>query len=97
MASNSATLAAINTAHRARTGAPTGGVASFNGNASTTVFNIAHSQGGTPTSYWTLPITEAAAAKRTVTVTSTNVVVTYTTAPASGTGNVKLRWGASRL
>jgi hypothetical protein len=97
MAGNSATLAAVNTAFKARTGAPTGGNASLNGNGSATAFNIAHSSGGTPNRFWALPVSEAATAKRTVTANGTNIVVTFATAPASGTGNLKFRWGSSRL
>jgi hypothetical protein len=97
MAGNSATLAAVNTAFRARTGFPTGGVASFNGTGAQTAFSIPHGQAGAPNHYWAIPISEAAHAKRTVTVTSTNIVITYATAPASGTGNLKFRWGSSRL
>lgn len=97
MATNTTTLGTINTSWKSRTGAPKYGVSSQNGNASTTAFNIAHGLGGVPTSFSVVPLTEAAGAKRVVTATSTNIVVTYTTAPASGTGNVKLRWYAHRL
>lgn len=97
MAGNSSTLATINTAYRSRVGAPVGGVATFSGNGSTTAFNIAHGYAGTPKPFWALPITEAATAKRTVTANGTNVIVTFATAPPSGTNNVKFRWGASRL
>lgn len=97
MASNSATLAAIKSAHAGRTGAPKYGEIAFSGNGSQTAFNIPHGLGGTPLSYYAKPLTDAAGAKRTVTVTSTNIVVTYTTAPASGTNNLRLRWGGHRL
>lgn len=97
MAGNSATLATINTAYRARTGFPTGGVASLNGTGAQAVFNIPHGQAGAPNHYWAIPVSEAASAARTVTVTSTNIVVTFAAAPASGTGNVRFRWGSSRL
>ena len=97
MAGNSATLAAVEAAFKARTGAPTGGNASFNGTGAQTVFNIAHGITGTPNHFWAIPVTDAAHAKRTVTVNGTNIVVTYTTAPPSGTNNVKFRWGSSKL
>lgn len=98
MAGNSSTLATINTAFRARTGAPTGGVASLNGNGATTAFTIAHGQSGTPTNYWVAPVSEHSWGKKSsVTANGTNITVTFATAPVSGTGNVKVRWGASRL
>lgn len=97
MAGNSSTLATIKTAYASRAGAPKYGVASFNGTGAQTVFNIAHGLGGNPTSVYALPISEAATAKRTVTKDGTNIVVTFASAPASGTGNVKFRWGGHRL
>jgi hypothetical protein len=97
MASNSSTLGTISTAWKGRTGAPKYGVASLNGNGSATVFNIAHGLGGTPTSVYALPISEPATAKRTVTKDGTNIIITYATAPASGTGNVRFRWWGHRL
>lgn len=96
MAGNSATLATIETAFKGRVGAPTGGVASFSGNGATTVFNIAHGQAAAPNSYHALPVTEAATAKRVVTVTATNIVITYAVAPAN-LAALKFRWRASRL
>ncbi len=96
MAGNSATLATIGTAFKSRTGKPTWGVASFTGNGSQTAFNIAHGSGGTPGTFHALPITEAATAKRTTTRDGTNIIVTYTTAPANG-ASLKYRWSASRL
>ena len=98
MAGNSSTLVAIKTAYASRTGAPTGGISKQNGTGAQTVFNIAHGQGATPTSYWVMPVSEHAWSKKTsVTATSTNIVVTFPNAPASGTNNVQFRWGASRL
>lgn len=97
MASNSATLATIKTAYATRAGHPTYGEISFSGNGSTTVFNIPHGAGGSPNNYWALPISEAATGKHTVTRDGTNIVITFTTAPVSGTNNVKFRWGSHRL
>lgn len=68
------------------------GIATANGNGSATVFNIAHSIGSTPSVY------SASCMSLTTTYTytadATNIVVTFTTAPPSGTGNVKIYWRA---
>jgi len=96
MASNTATLAATNTAWKTRTGHPTWGTATVTGNGSTTAFNIARSSGGVPNNYYALPISEAATAKRTVTRDGTNIIVTYAAAPANG-ASLSFRWGTSRL
>jgi hypothetical protein len=74
------------------------GVFTANGNGSTTVFNIPHLMptGVTPAS-WSVIASSAdagAAGVRFVTATSTNLVVTFTTAPVTGTNNVELRWRA---
>lgn len=97
MANNTATLAAIKSAHAGRTGAPRGGIASFNGTGAQTVFNIAHGLGAVPAQFWAVPASEAAWARHTVTAGATNIVVTFTTAPATGTNNVKLSWGGHVL
>ena len=97
MAGNTSTLGTINTAWKGRTGAPKGGIASFNGTGAQTVFNIAHGLGAAPTVFWAVPASEAAWARHTVTAGATNIVVTFTTAPATGTNNVKLSWGGQIL
>ena len=66
------------------------GKALANGDGSTTVFNIAHGLGSTP-SYAFVDCSSHAIA-RTWTVTSTNIVVTFATAPGSGTNNVIIYW-----
>jgi len=70
------------------------GVATFSGDGSTTVFNIAHGLAGTPTKYGVSPLTPDADADRTVTVDATNIVVTFSVAPPTGTDNVKFGWWA---
>lgn len=97
MASNSAVLGTISSGWKSRAGSPKYGVASLNGNGSTTAFTISHGLGGNPNSVSVLPLTDAAAAKRTVTKDGTNITVTYAVAPPSGTGNLKFRWSGHRL
>ena len=63
------------------------------GNGSTTTFNIAHGVGATPT----YAIVSVAASGSTnldysYTLTSTNIVVVFSTAPSSGTNNVVIYW-----
>ena len=69
------------------------GIATASGNGSTTVFNIAHSIGSTPTVY-TANLLSHNNIGITVSATSTNIVVTCASAPPSGTGNVKIYWRA---
>lgn len=65
------------------------------GDGSTTVFNIAHGLAGTPVKWSVTPNTAGAAGAFYVTADATNLVVTYSAAPASGTSNVKHLWSAS--
>jgi len=95
MADNTPTLNANSTAWRGRTGGPKQGLYTANGTGAQTVFNIAHGLGATPTFRWLSPVTPAAKAPYTVAVNGTNIVVTFTTAPASGTNNVKFHWAVS--
>jgi hypothetical protein len=69
------------------------GKATANGNASTTVFNIAHGLGATP-SYAFISVGQSGSAfiGTQYTVDGTNIVVTFASAPASGTGNVIIYW-----
>lgn len=71
------------------------GKATANGNASTTVFNIAHGMGTTPT-YAFISVAQSGSAfiGYQYTVSSTNIVVTFASAPASGTGNIIIYWRA---
>lgn len=71
------------------------GEATFDGTGAQTEFNIPHGLSTTPTSVQVTPGSAEAAALFYVSATSTNIVVTFTTAPASGTNNVILNWMAS--
>lgn len=66
-----------------------------NGNGSTTVFNIAHGLGSTPT-YAFVSVAQSGTTNpqinRSYTVDATNIVVTFSTAPSSGTNNVVIYW-----
>ena len=70
-------------------------VAKFNGTGSQTVFNIPHTLGAVPVELSVTAGSAAAAAPFYVTATSTNLVVTFLTAPATGTNNVLLNWSAN--
>jgi hypothetical protein len=71
------------------------GKAQANGNGSTTVFNIAHGMGSTPT-YAFVSVAQSGTTTpsiaRSYTVDSTNIVVTFASAPSSGTNNVVIYW-----
>lgn len=66
------------------------GKATSSGNASTTVFTIAHGLGATP-GYAFVDCSSHAIA-RTWTVDGTNITVTFSSAPPSGTNNVIIYW-----
>lgn len=68
------------------------GIATASGNGSTTVFNIAHSIGATPTVFTANLLSHSI--NTTVTAGDTNIVVTCASAPSSGTNNVKIYWRA---
>ena len=70
-------------------------IAKFNGTGSQTAFNIPHTLGVVPVELSVTPGSAAAAAPFYVTATSSNLVVTYLTAPAAGTNNVLLNWSAN--
>lgn len=64
------------------------------GNASTTVFNIAHGLGSNPT-YAFISVADCGSTMKAMpdyTTTSTNIVVTFGTPPESGTNNVVIYW-----
>lgn len=73
-----------------------GGLATFSGNGSTTVFNIPHGMISTPTSAVITANTLDAhsAGGRVSSITSTNIVVTTYIAPIAGSSNVKWYWQA---
>lgn len=74
-----------------------GGNAVFSGDGSTTVFNIPHELIVAPKFVSVEPITDDARGARLVTKDATNIVVTFDTAPPSGTDNVKFSWKAELL
>lgn len=80
----------------------TNGKIAFNGTGAQTAFNIPHGivndagNGIIPTYYDANGIDAVSNAAKTVTATTTNIVVTYAAAPASGTNNVNLVWTAER-
>lgn len=69
------------------------GLHTASGNGSTTLFNIAHGLGSTPT-YAFISVAQSGSAfiGTQYTVDGTNIAVTFTTAPASGSNNVKIYW-----
>lgn len=71
------------------------GVATFSGTGSQTAFTIAHSMGAAVKSVTVTPGSVGAASNYYVTSDATNITVTFTTAPASGTNNVVLNWRAT--
>lgn len=71
-----------------------GGTAAFNGTGAQTTFTIPHGLGVAPARKSVEAESATAAAPFYVTVDATNLTVTFTTAPATGTGNVVLGWTA---
>lgn len=83
-----------------------GGVATFSGNGSTKVFNIAHGAGSIPTKYSVTPTSQVAnyanyppayqqehnGAQWWVTADITNLIINYGYAPNSGTNNLAFSW-----
>lgn len=69
------------------------GKSTASGNASTTVFNIAHGLGSNPT-YTFVSVAQSGSAMihRSYTTDATNIVVTFASAPSSGTNNVIIHW-----
>lgn len=70
------------------------GKSTQSGTGSATAFTIAHALSATPSSVRVTPGSAAAAAAFYVTADATNITVTFTAAPASGTNNVVLNWSA---
>lgn len=66
------------------------GKSTASGNGSTTVFNIAHGLGSIPT--YTFIVCSSLTNTNTYTADATNIVVTFATAPVSGTNNVIIYW-----
>lgn len=70
------------------------GTGTFNGDGSTTVFNIAHGLPSTPGAWSVVPYTTDAKGDFFVSGNTTNLVVTYGVPPLAGTNNVKFVWRA---
>lgn len=70
------------------------GFASKSGDASTKIFTIAHGMASTPASAWVNPSSTDALGEFTTDIDSTNITITYTIAPPSGTNNLEYYWGA---
>lgn len=70
------------------------GKATLNGTGAQTVFTIPHFLAASPTSARVTPGSAAAAVPFYITPDAVNISVTFTTAPAAGTGNVILHWSA---
>ena len=69
------------------------GKSTASGNASTTVFNIAHGLGSNPTyAFISVAQSGSTALARSYTTDATNIVVTFASAPSSGTNNVIIYW-----
>jgi hypothetical protein len=66
------------------------GKSTASGNGATTVFNIAHGIGAIPT--YAFVNCSSLTNTFTYTLTSTNIVVTFSTAPVTGTNNVIIYW-----
>jgi len=70
------------------------GVATFSGDGSTTEFKIEHGLVSTPSKYGVSPLTPDAHADKTISVDDTYIIITFSTAPPSGTDNLKFGWWA---
>ncbi|WP_290725705.1 hypothetical protein [Archaeoglobus sp.] len=70
------------------------GTATFSGDGSKTQFSIAHSLVSTPSKVLVTPMTADAAGDFYVTADDTYIYINYSSAPASGTDNVKVSWYA---
>ena len=71
------------------------GVQTSNGTGAVTAFVIPHGLGVVPQQFSAVAASVAAATPFFVSADATNLTVTYTTAPAVGTGNVVLSWRAT--
>lgn len=71
------------------------GTFSGNGNGTTTAYTFNHNLAGTPLQFTLSPTNVAAGGIYAWSATSTQITVTYMTAPISGTGDVTFSWTAS--
>ena len=78
-------------------GMAAGGTALRSGDATTTVFTIAHGLSPIPELYWAEAASDDAISNRRVTVTSTDIVVTYVVPPPAGTNNLTFHWAAGYI
>jgi hypothetical protein len=74
------------------TGSILRGTTTKTGNGSTKVFTIAHGMGITPTAYFVHGNSVDALGAFTLSADSTNITVTYTVAPPTGTSNLAFTW-----
>jgi len=70
------------------------GIATFSGDGSTTEFKIEHGLVSAPSKYVVSPLTPDAHADKTISVDDTYIIITFSTAPPSGTDNLKFSWWA---
>ena len=77
-------------------GMAAGGTVQRSGDATTTVFTIAHGLSPIPELYWAEAASDDAISNRRTTVTSTDIVVTYAVPPPAGTQQSHISLG-SRL
>ena len=68
------------------------GVSTKTGNGSTKVFTIAHGMSATPSAYFVHPTSVDALGSFILSVDATNITVTYSVAPPSGTSNLTYTW-----
>jgi len=68
------------------------GTATFSGDGSTTTFTIAHGLSAAPTSFYVTPTSADAAGSFYLTADATNITITYSIAPPSGTNNLTYNW-----
>lgn len=93
---NTTLLNGISTGWRTRTHAPKWGDAVLTGDGTTVAFNIAHGLAAVPTSKWIQPRSPRTYGVKLTSATSTNLVVTFKTAPPNASVN-RIRWGANAL
>ena len=78
-------------------GMAAGGTVLRSGDATTTVFTIAHGLSPIPELYWAEAASDDAISNRRTTVTSTDIVVTYAVPPPAGTNNLTFHWAAGYI
>jgi len=93
---NPITIVGVNTIVRRNIGYTTenSGTATFSGDGSTTQFSIEHGLVSTPSKVQVTPMSSDAAGDFYVTADDTYIYINYSTAPPSGTDNVKVSWQA---